>query len=473
MTNTNTQLLDMIKEIADAKEVTIEIVIASLEDAMKKAYEKEFPEETAEVKIDAETGKISLFKVYTVVEDATEDDNLNEYCQMKLADALKLNKDAKVGETVKEAKDFYSLDRKVVLHILQVFKHDISIESNKSVYKEWAPRIGSIVYEEVEKIDSRSKLILVNLGKTYGVVTKVETNPDEKLEPGFKYNFVVKTVMQNSKGWPVILSRADGLLVKHLLTTNIPEISNGVVEIVKVGRAAGFKSKVAVKSNQPGIDPIGACIGARADRIKPILQEMGNEKIEFVRWDEDFGKYLVNVCSPAPIYGYKVIDAVYETDEQGNQKEVSRKKVIIVVNEYKLALILGSRGKNVRIISNLLDADVEVVTIEEANEAKVDYIKAERIQIPVDATAKKKPVNKFDTTYDKFHSSAYDLLNDIDQNNADEAKNLEAPVEQPAPVIEEVEPEEEVTQISQEDLDAYASDLAELNELTKDVKKKE
>jgi len=484
----NNQLIDLIKEIASSREVTEDVVVASLEDAMKKAYEKEFPEEVAEVTIDKNTGKISLYKVFAVVEDATDEETINEYSQMKLKEALKMDKNASVGSTVKELIDIASLPRRVVSHILQVLKHDVSIESNKSIYSQWIDKKGSIIYAEVENVDARKRLVTValdNEGKIFGVVSRAEQNPDEKLIPGSKYKFFVKDVLEQTKGWPIILSRADGAIVSDLLHVNIPEIQTGVVQVVKVGRVAGFKSKVSVKSTQPGIDPIGACIGARADRIKPILSEMGDERIEFVAYDEDLGKYLVNACNPAPLHGYKVIDAVYETDELGNKKEVQRKKIILIVPDDRLALIIGARGKNVRVLADLLDCNVEAMTIEEANESKLEYIRSDRIAPVVAATSQptavKKPANKYGAVYDKYHTSTSELLDSINENNdiVDTATANEAIVDakiaaeeaannkEPEPIVEE----EPAVEISNEDLSSYADDLAALDELTGNGKK--
>jgi len=480
----NNLLLDLIKEISVSREVTEDVVVASLEDAMKKAYEKEFPEEVAEVVIDKATGKISLYKVFNVVEDSIDEETINEYSQVRLADAKKMNKDAAVGSTVKELIDIDSLPRRVVSHILQVLKHDVSIESNKSIYSQWIDKKGTIIYAEVEQVDNRKKLVTVNLDKTFGVVPRVEQNPDEELIPGSKYKFFIKDVLEQTKGWPIILSRADGAIVADLLHVNIPEIQTGVVQVVKVGRVAGFKSKVSVKSTQPGIDPIGACIGARADRIKPILSEMGDERIEFVAYDEDLGKYLVNACNPAPLHGYKVIDAVYETDELGNKKEVQRKKVILIVPDDRLALIIGQKGKNVRVLADLLDCNVEAMTIEEANESKLEYIRSDRIAPTVAATAtpaaNKKPANKFGSTYNKYHTSTSDLLDSINENNdiVDTATANEAAVdaqlaaeEAASKQEEQIIEEEPVTEISNEDLSSYADDLAALDELTGNGKK--
>jgi len=469
--NPNNEIVGFIKNLAEQKKVSIEVVCLALADAMKKAYEKEMAGETADVVIDAATGAISLYRVLNILDDSLvpEEKNeetgkmekvYNENSEILLSDAIKEDKNATVGGVVKEFIDIKSLERRVVVHMLQVFKHDINIESNKTIYTQWIDKKGTIIYAEVEKIDSRNKSIIVNLGnEQYGVVSRADQNPDEHLIEGAKYKFYIKDVLEQSKNWPIVLSRASGEIVKDLLTIYIPEISNGAVSIMKVGRAAGFKTKVAVKSNQPGIDPIGACIGAKADRIRPILNEMGREKIEFVEWSEDINKYLVQACNPAPLIGFNIIEPTYETNEEtGVTKEITRKKYQLIVDDFKLALIIGSKGKNVRVLSELLDADVEVITYDEAVENNMTYTKAEQIKRIYEPAQKKTPVNKFDSTFNKYYNTNADVIESINQNNEIVDDATIVPEQKEEPIVQSGE--------KVDDSD-YADALAEIDELTK------
>ncbi|MCQ2956413.1 MAG: hypothetical protein MJ233_00650 [Mycoplasmoidaceae bacterium] len=216
---------------------------------------------------------------------------------------------------------------------------------------------------------------------------------------------------------------------------------------------------------------MGACIGARADRIRPILQEMGSEKIEFANYDEEIGKFIVNICNPVPVYGYQITEPVFEEDpETGKKKEVSGRKIILVTSDdYRVALLIGLKGKNVKILSQLLEADIDVISVETAKEENVDYVKVDRVVTPtaVDATKKEKPVNKFSSTLDKYKSSNADILESINKSNEVVEDATKA-----TPVEEIVEEDEQPIEISNEELSSYADDLAALDELTKDVKKK-
>ncbi|MBQ4209169.1 hypothetical protein II654_01940 [bacterium] len=194
MTN---QIKTIIQEISNDKQIPIEVVIKNFEQAMQKAYMREFPEENCEVKINIENGKITLNKIFTVVEDTKQD--LNEYCEITLSQAQKNDKNLKVGDIYKELFDIHSLERRVIIHMLQVFKHDIMIESNKTVYNEWIDKKGTVVYAEVEKNEKNN--VTVNLEKTFGYMPKSESNLEESpLVAGQKYYFVIKDVLQQSKG---------------------------------------------------------------------------------------------------------------------------------------------------------------------------------------------------------------------------------------------------------------------------------
>ena len=473
----NNVILDLIKQIAEAKEVSEDAVVLALEDAMKRAYEKEDIDSCAKVTIDKLTGKITLYKVFEVIDDNSieidktngfEEKIYNENNQILLSQAIKLDKNAIVGGTINKYIDINTLPRRVVSHILQVLKHDISIESNKLIYKQWIDKKGSIIYAEVEKVDHKSKVVTVNLGKIFGIVPKNELNPNEKLVPGCKYKFYIKDVLQQSKSWPIILSRANCAIVEDLLHVNIPEIQTGIVQIVKVGRIAGFKSKVVVKSMQTGVDPIGSCIGAKADRIKPILQEMGTEKIEFVAYDDDFSKYLVNVSNPAPLLGYKIIDPVYEETELGTKKEIERKKIYLIVPDDRLALIIGSKGSNVKILSDLLDCTVEAITLSDANDQKIQYTKVERIAPTVAIK------QRIDKSNDKF-SSIYNKHHNIDKHmfTIDAIENQKTNNSRNQLVKNEVNKDnnERIEQMSEEELQSYSDELAEIDKLTENLKK--
>ncbi|MDR3257927.1 MAG: hypothetical protein LBT17_03955, partial [Mycoplasmataceae bacterium] len=250
------------------------------------------------------------------------------------------------------------------LYLSQMFKHNVTSQSNKQVYNAWKPRIGEVVYAEVEKVDGKTGYATVNLEGTFGFVSRQETIMGEMLIPGQKYNFYIKDVKEQTKGWPIILSRADAGLVRYLISLNIPEVQEKIIEIKDIARVAGFKTKLSVISHQVSVEPAGTIIGPRGSRIKTIQDQIHGEHIEVIEYDEDFKHYIVNVCAPAEIAGFSIIEP--KTPEE-------RRQIILVARADKLALLIGKRGANVRLISEMLKANIEINTIEEAHEANLQY----------------------------------------------------------------------------------------------------
>lgn len=365
MNQLNEQLISAIKLIADEKKIPRDAVADALKDAITKAYVKEYPEEIINAEIDIDNATLNVNRQFTIVEESEE---LNDYCEISLQDAkdyykhLKIDKEVKLGDVVNQPIQLDKLPKKIVSHIMQIFKQSITVQANNEIFNEWKDRVGEIVYAEVEKDDHG---IFVNLENgQYGFMSLREGIPGEKIIPGHKYNFLIKEVKQQSSGWPIILSRADERLVKGLLTLEVPEIQEKIIEIVDIARAPGFKTKVALISHQPGVEPCGSVIGAKGVRIQAISNAIYGERIEVIEYSDNFESYLIDVCSPATIVGYKIISE--ETPEH-------KKQLIIVVPGDQLALLIGKKGQNIQLVAKLLKADVDVKTPEDAKYDNLQY----------------------------------------------------------------------------------------------------
>ncbi len=410
MNNANVELINHIKLIADEKRIPRDNVSDALKDAITKAYVREYPETVVEVIVDIDNKRLEVNKLLKVVEPY---DDFNDYCEILLEDAKKINENVNVGEEIKEPIDLSKLDRSVVSHILQIFKSNITIQSNVQVFKEWKEKLGTVIQAEVEKVDSRSGFVVVNLGTTFGFLSNAEKIPGENLIPGQKYSFYIKDIKEQSKGWPIILSRADVGLVKYFLNLQIPEIQEKLIEIKDIARIAGFKTKVSLISHRPGIEPVGTVIGVRGSRIKTISDQINNEKIEVIEYTDDFSKYIVNVCSPAEIAGVNL---------QEPKEPTQKRNVILICKPEKLALLIGKHGNNVKLVSKMLNADVEVKTIKDANEEGLSY---QRIDM------KSLKQRTFDNTFNKYQSNN-DVLNKFDSWKIDlsDLNNFKTPNQQ-------------------------------------------
>lgn len=397
MSNFNIELINNIKMISDEKRIPRDSVADALKDAITKAYVKEFPETIVEVLVDIDNKTLDVNQILKVVEPY---DDFNDYCEILLDDAKTISQDAKVGDEIKKHIDLSKLNRAVVAHILQIFKSNITIRTNSQVYKEWKDKLGTVIQAEVEKIDSRSGFVIVDLGTTFGFLSNNEKIPGELLNPGQIYSFYIKDVKEQSKGWPIILSRGDVGLVKYYLNLQIPEIQENLIEIKDIARIAGFKTKISVISHRPGIEAAGTVIGVRGSRIKTISEQINNEKIEVIEYSDDFSKYIINVCSPAEIAGFKLTEPKDPT---------GRRNVILVCKPEKLALLIGKFGNNVKLISKMLNADIEVKTIRDMGEEGLDYTR-------VDMKSFKQ--RTFDDTFKKYRTNN-DVLSSFDTSSLD------------------------------------------------------
>ncbi|MCF0227224.1 MAG: hypothetical protein HUJ52_00180, partial [Malacoplasma sp.] len=227
--------------------------------------------------------------------------------------------------------------------------------------------------------------------------------------------FYIKEVKQQSAGWPIILSRADAGLVVFLLKSEVPEIQEGIVEIVDIQRIAGFKTKLAVISHQPGVEPCGTIIGPHGSRISGVKSQICNESIEVFEYDDDFEKYLVDVCSPARIVGYKVL---------AEATEERKRQLVIIVPPDQLPLLVGRRGANIRLITQLLKSDVDVKTPDDAKYDDIEYNRVETKSIQ-------------QRRYERIYSQNTMGVDDFSTFN--KPKKVVVKKEEPTPVVAPIE----------------------------------
>ncbi|GAA5414798.1 transcription termination factor NusA [Ureaplasma ceti] len=369
-------LLQEIRNVADEKDIPVETVRDFLTDSIKKAFAKSTFLENLEVNFSLEDGELSCYRLYEVIDNA---DELDEYVNIFYKDA-RLNKSGlNVGDIYKETFDITKeFNQQQVQQILQSFKQKIIEVSNQRIYQSWTPVIGQVIYAEIEKEDKKGNFFTVNLenqqdritGKnlenTLGFIGKKDQNPLENLDVGKKYHFVVSEVKEQSKYCPVILSRASEKLVEYYMHSEIPEIDDGSISIVKIARIAGMKTKVLVDSKTLPIEPAAICVGPKGARIKTVSALLGKEKIEVYNYNEDPVVLISEVIDRTKISGMKLVE-----DENGSRHAT------IVVPEAVLPQVIGKRGSNVRLISLLTEWNINIMTEEEANLTNLDYMRVD------------------------------------------------------------------------------------------------
>lgn len=339
-------LLEALEQLQMEKGITKEYMIDSLKMAMEAAYKKNYDsKEEVEVEINEDTGSIKVYVVKTVVKNAELVEN--EDFEITLEDAKKINKKAKVGEKVRRdatPKDFGRIaaiaGKQIIVQRLREAERDL-------ILTQYSDKQGEIVVGVVQRVDKIG--MIVDLGRVEALIPAREMVPTERYETHQRIKSYVQKVEETGKYGPqVLLSRKDSGFLKKLFELEIPEIEEGIVEVVVIAREAGQRSKVAVYSSDENIDPVGACIGKKGIRIHNISLELNGERIDVVPYSEDVPSFIVNSLSPAEVLAIDIND----------EEHVAT----VVVPDDKLSLAIGARGQNVRLAAMLTGWKIDIKT---------------------------------------------------------------------------------------------------------------
>ncbi|MDD4016970.1 MAG: transcription termination factor NusA [Kiritimatiellae bacterium] len=353
----NNELLSIISYLERDRGVNREIIIQAIESAIQQAGRKslEVPNDLR-VEIDRKTLAIKAFDMLVV----SDDDTGVGFISLRKAHALK--PDAKVGETLEVEVPPAKLGRIAAQTARQMILQKIREAERKNVYDEYKDRIGDIVSGTIRQISHRD--LIIDLGKTEALLPAKERIPSEEYNVGDRVRAYVYRVQSGVNGPAVVLSRACPEFVKTLFRLEVSEIADGIVEVMGVARDPGFRSKIAVKTLDEKVDPVGACVGLRGVRVRNIVRELNGEKIDIVRWSDDIKQYVTQALAPARLEGI-VIDP--------NEART----VHVTVAPDQLSLAIGKRGQNVRLTSKItgwrvdIQKSGEVVTFEEQRETAI------------------------------------------------------------------------------------------------------
>lgn len=343
-----------INQICDEKNLSKETVLETIEAAVAAAYRKDYgrPSQNIKAKFDPETGQAKIWQVFDVVEEV-EDEN----CQKTLEEAKKINKKAKIDEQVEiELEPKSDFGRIAAQTAKQVIIQRIREAERNMLLKEFKEKEGQVLNGTVQQIEGST--VIVDLGKLNGLILPSDQVTQEKYYSGQRLKVYILSVEETSRGPRVLTSRTDANLIKGLFSTEVPEISADAVEIKAIAREAGVRTKMAVWTDQQGLDPVGSCVGQRGTRIQAVLAEIGEEKIDIILWNQDESKFIINALSPAKVEEVKLA-----------KKE---KKATVSVAEDQLSLAIGKGGQNVRLASKLTgwNLDIEAAKEQEKREEK-------------------------------------------------------------------------------------------------------
>jgi N utilization substance protein A len=348
-------LVIAITAIESERNISKEIVLSALSEALAKAYRKqiEIPDALVRVDIDEATGDVSVFQQYEIVEQV-EDDEL----EVSLEYAQKRKQDYQVGDLFEVEQDVDNLGRAAALLAKNVLKQKIREAEKTAIFEEYADKQDEMVIGQIESVEE--KFVVVNLGKTLAMMPKGAQMPNERYVEGQKMRMVITEVNRETKGAQVLVSRADAKLVRRLFEREVPEIYEGIVEIKAIAREAGERTKIAVYSKNDNIDPIGACIGPRGSRVQVIIEELHGEKIDIFQWSDNVPELIKNALAPAQIL------AVFPAED--------KRGLTVVVDDNQLSLAIGKKGKNARLAVKLTGLKIDIKSKTEVEEAELDWV---------------------------------------------------------------------------------------------------
>lgn len=341
--------------IESDRKLSKEIVIEALQEALAKAFRKhiEIPDAMVRVDVNDETGDIKVYQQRLIVENV-EDDEL----EISLEDAKRVNQSLELGGVVEEEVSIADLGRAAVILAKNVMKQKIREAEKLVVYEEYCDKVDEMIIGTIESVEE--KFCVVNIGKTLALMPKNQQIPNEQYREGELIRVIIKEVNKETKGAQVLVSRADATLVKRLFEKEVPEIFQGVIEIKAIAREAGERTKMAVYSHNENVDPIGACIGPRGQRVQVIIDELGGEKIDIFEWSEDVTELIKNALSPADVL------AVIPSEER-------KGGLLVVVPDNQLSLAIGKRGKNARLAVKLTGNKIDIKSETDVDALGIDW----------------------------------------------------------------------------------------------------
>ena len=357
------KMFDNLDLISKEKNISQDKIVDILKYSLEKAYLKDNPDINVLATIDIKNKIINLAEVRIVVDKP--EDEIDDDKEINLDEAIKVNKNIKINDEFKTIISLDDFERRNAIHVLQIFQQKLNEESNYKIFYLWKDKINSLIRAEIEK-NENNRYVEVNLDSTMGIVGKNDQIPNENLIPGNKYVFLIRDVKEQTKSWPVILSRTSPKLIELLLKHLTPEIDSGIIEIKSVARVAGYKTKIAVKSNNPNIEAVGTCVGVNGERVKNISSLVNNEKIDIFLYDDNPKQMIVNMCYPEKIIGIEITDDPTEDNPNG-------KIVTIVCKDEDLSRVIGKNGINVKLMSMLTKWSVDVLPLSMAIEDKIEY----------------------------------------------------------------------------------------------------
>lgn len=343
----NKDFFEALKELEVEKGISKEVFIQALEQALTAAYKKNSGmAKNAQVRLLPEKNTIKIYSYRTVVEEVEDEEK-----EISLNDAKAIKSSYKIGDMIIEEESTKEFNRIAVQTAKQVITQKIKEIEKQSIYKDIAEKEGKLIVANVRRIDNENTYLEIGGTTLEGLLTKRDMLPNDNFRPGDRVKVFVRYIKDDFKGAVVQVTRTHPNFVRMLLEMEVPELTNGEVTIVGLVREAGLRTKVAVASNDPNLDPVGACIGNKGMRISSVINELNGEKIDIINYSENPADYIVSALSPAEVSEITVDTAAGIAN--------------VLVPENKLSLAIGKGGHNVRLAAKLTSYKIDVKAAEQ------------------------------------------------------------------------------------------------------------
>lgn len=337
----STEFIDAINDLVKEKHISKELLYEAIESALISAYKKEYGTmQNIRVDIDEKSGQINVLTRMDVVEEVDD-----EFTQVSLKDAKDIDPRYEVGDIIEYQVTPKDFGRIAAQAAKQVVVQRIRETERGMVYDSFVDRQGDVVTGKIERVNNDT--VFINIGDTEGILSQKDQVKGEHYEVNQRLKVYISDVRKTNKGPQVFLSRRTAEFVKGLFALEVPEIADGTVEIKGIDREAGSRTKMAVYTEYENVDPVGACVGKRGDRVRPIVEELNGEKIDIIVWSEDPEELIANVLSPAKVEKVVILD-----EEARN--------AMAIVPDYQLSLAIGKGGQNARLAVKVSGWNIDI-----------------------------------------------------------------------------------------------------------------
>ena len=387
-------MLEAFATLEKTKGIKQDVIVEAIEAALVAAYKKNYNQATnVIVEFDERRGDFKLMTEKTVVEEVHD-----ERLEISLKDALTINRAYELGDKIRFEVAPKNFGRIAAQTAKQVIMQHLREAERNHIIDEYSQYEDELITGTVERRDNR--FVYVKIGNVEAVMPRNDQMPGENYNPQDQIRVLVTHVGSDSKGAQITVSRTAPDMVKRLFEQEVPEIYDGTVEVVSIAREAGDRTKIAVKSNDPNIDPVGTCVGQRGARVQNVVNELDGENIDVVKYEEDPSDYIANALNPAEVIAVQFGD---EDDE---------KSALVIVPDYQLSLAIGKKGQNVRLAARLTGYKIDI-----RPESEVEFVDESS-----DQAEKENKEAESDNLVASDANSASDLTGDSAEEEPEETK---------------------------------------------------